>query len=177
MKRWVTSDHHFLHNRIIEICQRPFENIDEMNEQMVERWNSLIGKEDIVYYLGDFAIEKHNMKIAREKLSVILNALNGQKILIAGNHDEAYLNFYLDYFYDIVNYFELMVDGRRVVMCHYPFEEWRDSRRGSIHLHGHLHGGQCAKIENRYDIGADTNNFYPYLLDNFLKKKTENEEK
>lgn len=177
MNRWVTSDHHFLHNRIIEICQRPFENVDEMNEQMITRWNSLVDKNDTVYYLGDFAIEKHNMKIAKEKLSVILLRLNGRKILVQGNHDEAYLNFYRDYFDCITSYLEISLDDRRVVMCHYPFEEWRDSRKGSLHLHGHLHGGQCMKIENRYDVGADTNNFYPYLLDNFLKKKTENQEK
>ena len=60
MKLFVTSDHHFLHNRIIEICQRPFENVDEMNQKMIDNWNDVVDDEDIVYYLGDFAIEKNN---------------------------------------------------------------------------------------------------------------------
>lgn len=170
MKRWVSSDHHFLHNRIIEICKRPFENVDQMNHQMIENWNSMVGEDDLVYYLGDFAIEKNNMNMAQEKLSTFLKLLKGRKILVAGNHDERYLNLYRDYFSLVTNYHELTVSDKLVVMCHYPFEEWRNSRRGSIHLHGHLHGGECMKIENRYDIGVDTNSFKPYDLDYFLNK-------
>ena len=171
MKLFVTSDHHFLHNRIIEICQRPFKNVDEMNQKMIDNWNDVVDDEDIVYYLGDFAIEKNNKAKAQESLANILNTLKGRKFLVAGNHDELYLNLYRDFFVSIVDYHELMINGRRVIMCHYPIEEWRDRRKGSLHLHGHLHGGDCMKLENRYDVGADTNDFKPYDLDFFLNHK------
>jgi calcineurin-like phosphoesterase family protein len=172
MKSWVTSDHHFLHNNILNICKRPFQTVDEMNEKLIENWNSVVKNGDIVYYLGDFAIEKHNMANALVSLTEILSKLKGKKILVKGNHDELYLDLYRDHFHNMIDYFELMINKKRIVMCHYPFEEWRDKYKNSIHLHGHSHGNS-SKVENRYDVGVDTNNFQLYNLEYFLDYKAE----
>ena len=54
MKRYVISDTHFNHSRILEYCQRPFDNVEEMNEVIINNWNKVINEDDIVYVLGDF---------------------------------------------------------------------------------------------------------------------------
>ncbi len=55
MKCWFTADHHFGHANIIDFCQRPFADVDAMDEALVARWNEVVGDEDEVWYLGDFA--------------------------------------------------------------------------------------------------------------------------
>ncbi|MDR3059367.1 MAG: metallophosphoesterase, partial [Prevotella sp.] len=82
-KIWFTSDHHFGHKNIIEFSQRPFLNTDEMNEELIKRWNEKIGTEDMVYHLGDFAL------MSSGKLRSILDRLNGRIHLIQGNHESA----------------------------------------------------------------------------------------
>ena len=81
MKTWITSDNHFYHNNIITYCDRPFNNVNEMNEIMIKNWNNVVGEEDIVYHLGDFALT------GIEKAKEICEMLNGYKILVKGNHD------------------------------------------------------------------------------------------
>ena len=94
---YFTSDHHFLHNNIIQYCNRPFSSVEEMNEYMIQKWNEKISDTDLIYYLGDFAIEKRDQEKAFINIKKILERLKGQKILIAGNHDEVYLEIYQKY--------------------------------------------------------------------------------
>jgi calcineurin-like phosphoesterase family protein len=84
---FFTSDHHFGHNNIIKYCNRPFENVDEMNAALIKRWNEKIPPDGDVYHLGDFAL------CHPEKLEEILDQLNGRIHLIIGNHDAAALNY------------------------------------------------------------------------------------
>jgi len=78
---FFTSDTHFGHKNILKYCNRPFVNVEEMDEVMIERWNGRIGKNDSVYHLGDFSFSS-NPKTYFERL-------NGKKILIIGNHDNS----------------------------------------------------------------------------------------
>lgn len=78
---FITADHHFGHKNIIKYCNRPFENVREMDAVMIERWNKVVGQNDIVYHLGDFALAP------KSYIRHLLNNLNGYKILIRGNHD------------------------------------------------------------------------------------------
>jgi calcineurin-like phosphoesterase family protein len=83
MKRWIISDLHFEHINIIKYSNRPFQDIDEMRIRMIEYWNNLVSSEDIVYFLGDFAMGRHSF--VRD--SNLVKSLSGTKYMILGNHD------------------------------------------------------------------------------------------
>ena len=77
---WITSDAHFNHTKILTYCNRPFANVDEMNDTIVKNWNETIAKEDLVYFLGDLCFGDQD---------VWLNKLNGRIQWIRGNHDRS----------------------------------------------------------------------------------------
>jgi calcineurin-like phosphoesterase family protein len=81
MKTFIVADTHFRHENIIKYSGRPFKTVEEMDEQMIKRWNSRVGKDDLVIHLGDFALGN------KEEVSEIRNKLNGNIILLKGNHD------------------------------------------------------------------------------------------
>ena len=83
-KVWFTADHHFGHERILELAGRPFSTVDEMNRTMIERHNDLVGDDDIVWILGDVA-----MGHIAETMPLV-GQLRGHKYLIAGNHDRCF---------------------------------------------------------------------------------------
>ena len=78
---YITSDTHFSHKNIIEYCDRPYTNPEEMNKDLISKWNSVVKEDDIVLHLGDVGFG------LVEELSPIIQGLNGHKILIRGNHD------------------------------------------------------------------------------------------
>ncbi len=86
MARFWTSDTHFGHEGILrfEPVNRPFATVEEMNEVLVERWNAVVGPQDMVYHLGDVAMGK-----IADSLPV-MSRLNGRKVLIPGNHDRVF---------------------------------------------------------------------------------------
>ena len=82
METFFTCDTHFSHANIVKYCSRPFSSVSEMNQEMIARWNAVVGAEDTVYHLGDFAMVK------AYEWPAILKQLNGsRKILIRGGHD------------------------------------------------------------------------------------------
>lgn len=139
-KIFFTSDHHFGHTNIINFCNRPFNNAEEMNEKLIENWNSVVFNGDTVFHLGDFAYR--NSK-AIEKYR---NKLNGNIILIKGNHD-CENNRQIQHLFDqIYDYLEIDVrdddapkDWQHIVLSHYPFLSWNKAFYGSWMFHGHTH--------------------------------------
>lgn len=99
MAIYFIGDTHFDDKNIIDFANRPFKNVVEMNNHIVNEWNSVVKKNDIVYIVGDFISENYK----NDTISLI-NKLNGFKILIRGNHDtmsdEKYHNFGIDKIYD-----------------------------------------------------------------------------
>ena len=81
---YFTSDQHFNHSNIIEFCDRPFENVGEMNAKLIENWNNQVKPHDIVYVLGDFIWNTTPKGLIRE----LLETLNGEIHLVIGNHDQ-----------------------------------------------------------------------------------------
>jgi calcineurin-like phosphoesterase family protein len=123
-----------------------------MNEAMVKEWNAKVEPEDLVYLVGDIAF------LPAQKAAEYMNRCNGRKILIAGNHDRKTLNdpTFRRCFESIHDYLEITYDGVFVVLCHYPFSEWNGMHRGSVNLHGHLHGGVSGMEAYRsFDVGMD----------------------
>src|SRR5688572_6277487 len=86
MTTWFTSDTHFGHARIIELCNRPFKNVDHMNAEIVKRWNLLVSPDDIVYHLGDVALGAIADSLPR------VGELNGYIVLVEGNHDRPFMD-------------------------------------------------------------------------------------
>lgn len=175
-KVWVSSDTHFGHANIIRYSNRPWHSVDEMNAGLIQRWNSCVKPNDIVYHLGDFTLSKD-----LEQIDEWLGAINGTIRLVRGNHDD-WTQKSIDGLKNrhkikwIKDYAErkFVVDGKKhkVVMCHFPMLFWHGSHYGSIHLHGHCHGN--AQPHNvgvrRYDVGVDCNNWHPVSMECIIRR-------
>lgn len=148
MNYWFVSDTHFDHEDILEYSNRPFENIKQHNEHLIQNWNEYVKPEDIVYHLGDFAMGRDFDGIER-----ICGSLNGFIHLIPGNHDtNAKLEIYGRYF--TIEPPLLHCRKPNVVLCHYPLAVWLGSHHGTPHLHGHSHGSYVSEGKI-LDVGVD----------------------
>ena len=163
--RFFTSDLHLSHSNVIKYCNRPFKNVDEMNEQIIQRWNKVVTPQDIVYIIGDVTFEKDE-----EKRIWHLNRLNGEKHLIRGNHDKIISGKTIKCFNSISDGLKEIkvpdIDGpggnQHIVMCHYPLLTWNKGHYGSWMLYGHAHGTLKEDPNaRRFDVGVDCWNFTP----------------
>lgn len=166
---YFTSDTHYWHKTAIEYCRRPFATVEEMNEAMIERWNSRVKPDDSVYHLGDVCFA------GKEKAHAILKRLNGQKFLIRGNHDKAFSDQWLSkYFTWVKDFYTLKVDDglvcQRIVLCHYALRTWEKIHHGAWHLFGHSHGTMKMIINPSMDVGVDCHNYFPISYDEVDQK-------
>lgn len=150
MNTFFTSDPHYGHEAAVR--WRGFASAEAMNEALVDAWNARVGRGDLVYLLGDVSF------VSPEETDAILARLNGQIVLVAGNHDDHTRKCRgFDRVYD-VRY--ARVQGQKIMLCHYPMVSWRSSHHGSWMLHGHCHGcldeGRLPEAR-RMDVGVDTN--------------------
>lgn len=141
-RRFYTSDQHFGHKNFLNFLDeegrqiRPFSSVEEMDEFMIENWNSAVQPEDTIVCLGDIAIKRKSLQI--------LERLNGRKILIRGNHDIFHTSDYLKYFEEI-RAVEVK-PGAQLIFSHYPIHP--DSlKKGWINVHGHIHQ-RVVKVED-----------------------------
>lgn len=163
---WITSDTHFNHKNIVMLQGRPFTDVDEMNECMVENWNRTVGKNDEVWHLGDFGMQNRQAKWSLEE---IFKMLNGRINLIMGNHDEHYKDLPRYGFQSVQHYKKIKSDGRRAILCHYPFQSWNGQNNwgkenpigATVHFHGHCHGTLKSHIPYRDDVGVDCYQYTP----------------
>lgn len=185
-KIFFTSDLHFGHENVIRFDNRPFNTVEEMDEEMIKRWNAKVGKGDIVYVLGDFI-----WKAATNEAVNIIRRLNGQIILIKGNHDRFLHNAAAKKaLAGIKDYDDICVtleDGttRRCILSHYFIPFYNGHRYQAIHLHGHSHLTEEAAEEVRittelnekgydlkiYNVGCMYWNYTPVTLDEILERK------
>jgi calcineurin-like phosphoesterase family protein len=164
MAEFFTSDTHFSDPRVLSIDRRPFANLDEHDAALIARWREVVGEEDTVWHLGDFARDA-----PAGRASAILAQLPGIKHLIVGNNDPGSVTG--DPAWASVGpYAEIERDGLRIVLCHYPFRTWRDSGRGAIDLHGHSHG-RLSPITRQYDVGVDVRDYRPVSLETIRARR------
>lgn len=186
MSIFFTSDLHIGHYNCIKFDKRPFASVEEMDAEIIRRWNNKVGLDDTVFILGDVI-----WKTSNDDAPKILKQLNGQKILIKGNHDLFLRNPEArKCFTDIRDYYDTPVtlkDGttRRCVLSHYYIPMYNGHRYGAIHLHGHSHIGDEAKVEvaiaeamnenglqnEVYNVGCMYWNYEPVTLDEILANK------
>lgn len=169
---YFTSDHHFGHRNIIEYTHRPFASLSEMNEELLRRWNSVVGPTDEVYHLGDMAFQSHAYD-----LESILEQLNGKIYYIRGNHDKEIMTAdkRIHRFEWIKDYFELKIDDpelksddgsrQKIVLCHYPFITWNGEAHGSWHLHGHSHEIVMSSKPGQLNVCVEQTNYTPISYD------------
>jgi len=135
---FLTSDTHWGHANICQFTNydgspvRPWDDVEEMNEEMIKRWNETVGPKDKVYHLGDVVINR--------KFLPILDRLNGDKVLYKGNHDIFRLADYVKYFRDIRSYG--VMNG--CILSHIPVHKESIARFGA-NIHGHTHGNRVMK--------------------------------
>lgn len=164
---YFTSDTHLDHKNIIKYCDRPFKNINEMNETIVENWNKIVHPTDTVYHLGDFSFG--------ESIREFVERLNGKIILIKGNHDPFNIKR-MNVFDKVFDILEIKLNGISITLCHYAMRVWNKSHFNSWHLYGHSHSKLPSQGKS-HDVGVDNNNFTPISFDELkiiMKNKPNN---
>ena len=152
---WVISDTHFRHKNILKFTDsntgepiRPgFADVDEMDEHMIQRWNSVVKPGDIVYHLGDVVIDKNNED--RTWFKQNWPRLNGGKRLIVGNHDDIKFLASGGFFSKVLMW--RMFPEFGLLFSHVPLHpssllryvdqdaEWPDGQETLMNVHGHIH--------------------------------------
>ena len=185
-KVFFTADLHFGHANAIRFDNRPFSSVEEMDAEMMQRWNTKVTKDDIVYVLGDMIWKTRN-----NDAEWLVKNLNGQIILIKGNHDRFFHNTKaLNALADIKDYADIPIkleDGttKRCILSHFFIPMYVGNRYGAIHLHGHSHCSQEAQMEvlianmlndhgirhESYNVGCMYWDYSPVTLDEILRKR------
>ena len=184
---FFTSDTHFQHTNIIKYAQRPYSDAEEMNEDLIKRWNSVVGKNDIVFHLGDFMFGNIN------RFWEFRSRLNGKIYLVHGNHDYKLMQEgnIEEGFELIASQLNICVDGQKIYLNHFPMLTFDGiyKEKPSWELFGHVHSnkehpGTSPDISRlnyllptQYDVGIDNNNYTPVsfnqvkeIIDTRLKK-------
>lgn len=140
---------------------RGFSSAEEMNEALIEAWNSTVSdKGDLVYHLGDVTFG------GREESATVLKRLNGQKHFVRGNHDAMMDKLSKILPREIVTYKlydEVKRDDQHICLFHFPIASWHRAHFGAWHLHGHCHGNLRPDRINgpMLDVGVDNVGFAP----------------
>ena len=133
-KKFYIADWHYGHGNILGFDNRPWVSVEAMNEALIANWNAVVDKGDTVYMLGD-------MFWYKDDAGAVLDRLNGQKVLIKGNHDRWVSGDAKKKLVSVADYAEIEDEGRKVVLCHYPIPCFNKHYYGAYHLYGHVHAG------------------------------------
>ena len=179
-----TGDLHFGHENVIAFDNRPFQSVEEMDAELIRRWNNKVGKGDLTYVLGDMIWKSRN-----DDAPGLIKQLNGQIILIKGNHDRFLHNAKAKAaLAGIKDYDDICVtlkDGtkKRVILSHYFTPMYNGHRHQAIHLHAHSHFTDEADFEvdyakylnsigcrnEIYNVGCMYWGFEPVTLDEIIE--------
>ena len=137
---YYIADLHFGHENVIGYDNRPFKSSFDMDEALIENWNSRVTSDDTVYVIGDAFWGKEERSIQ------IIKRLNGKKHLIEGNHDR--INGQLAKYWQSISHYAEIIDGdKTVILCHYPLMFYKNQKYGTFMLYGHVHKRYSHMIE------------------------------
>ena len=169
---YLVSDTHWGHWGMCKFLKadgtklRPWDHPDKMDEEMIELWNATVKPKDKVYHLGDVVINRRCLPTMAK--------LNGDKVLIRGNHDIFHLEEYTPYFRDVRAYHVL--NHQKIILSHIPIhtmqmERWR------ANIHGHCHAN-CVMAGDKPDprylcVSVEHTKFKPILMEEALKRLEE----
>lgn len=154
---FVTSDLHFGHTNLVQAI-RGFDTAEESDNLIIKNWNKVVTKRDLVYILGDIAMENH-------KHYHMLNQLNGIKVVVGGNHDLKKDTKYLLLFVEAI---VGCIDYKGFCLTHMPVHptEVINHYRGNIH--GHMHQNRImvnGEVNPRYfNVCLELNDYTPVLF-------------
>ena len=175
-RTWVYSDPHFYHGNICKferepgVKLRPWDDAEQMTEDMIQWYNEMVEDQDRVYILGDIAFSPAHMQKA-------VSRLRGRKVLVLGNHEPPKMRKYFDLFDDVRGY----VVKKGFIMSHIPIHPGSLSR-WKLNIHGHTHANGVEEqygdallgkpLDDRYFCACvEQTNFRPILLDDILKQR------
>lgn len=174
-KIWVYSDPHFYHGNICKferepgVKLRPWDDADQMTEDMIRWYNEMVDDGDRVYILGDVAFSNRHMHNS-------VGRLKGRKVLVPGNHEPPKMRQYFDLFEDVRGY----VVKKGFIMSHIPIHPGSLSR-WKLNIHGHTHANNVKDMFGRHELQSnderyfcacvENTNFRPILLDDILKAR------
>ena len=141
MSIFFIADTHFSEENIMRYENRPFTNVENMNEELISSWNKLVGKEDEIYVLGDFG--------ASGKEKEILNRLNGIKYLVKGNHDTQSNEYYRQAGFKEVYDCPIIVEGFWI-LSHEPL--YINENMPYANLFGHVHNSPLFKDYSKQHV-------------------------
>lgn len=185
-KIFFTSDTHISHQNIIKYCDRPFSDVDHMDAELIRRWNEVVSPEDVVYHLGDVALGPIDKSLDK------INSLNGQKVLIVGNHDRPFMrqgkadeSVWWDKYREVFSHVSslwsivLFLDPHgEFALSHFPYDgdshdedRYKDFRRidnGVPLIHGHTHSKEKISYSKKgtlqIHVGVDAWDYRPVSL-------------
>lgn len=160
MKEYLIADLHLGHKAIIEYCNRPFGTVEEMNHEIVRRWNDTVSPEDFVYYLGDICLDNND--------DYWLCQLNGHICFIKGNHDKRRRG---------LNFGMKLYGEKRFILVHSPSTanmwHWKDWV-----IHGHTHDNAAhIDVKNKcISVSAEVLNYKPLSFIDLLDELEDNKD-
>lgn len=165
MTKFVYSDPHFYSEAIISHGKRPFKNAAEMNNALIENYNSVVGKQDICYWLGDVMYGA-----TKERVSAVLRQLHGRKFLILGNHDRGHsVTWWESCGFEKVFNHPIYDAEQYIMLSHEPLEEFGNFAP-IVNIHGHIHiQDYDFPIHDRcINVSVEKTNYRPVPLNNPL---------
>tara|TARA_R100001086_G_scaffold191630_1_gene109001 strand:- start:37 stop:567 length:531 start_codon:yes stop_codon:yes gene_type:complete len=157
------SDTHFSHTNILkfEAEARPFNTLEEHDEELITRWNSRVQPDDRLIHLGDVCFKPAT------RLGAIMSRLNGKKTLVLGNHDVAPMDEYMKWFERIMVTYK--IPKTNVICSHYPMHPCQLENRYNINVHGHCHSFHVD--DPRYiNISCENTGLFPISLDELKQR-------
>lgn len=176
---FVTADTHFGHARIIELAERPFATLEQMDAEMIRRWNQVVSPDDVVLHLGDLALGPLDAALQQT------SRLNGRKLLVPGNHDRVssvrqtktaiarFTPYYQAAGWNVLPEHLLGTrHGRPLLAAHYPYAtpsnnsdarlpRGRPRDDGLPLIHGHTHARDHGPHTHQFHVGVDATEFAP----------------
>jgi len=169
-KIFIISDTHFGHSNIIRYEDRPYNDIEEMNDSLIKNWNQVVKNNDIIFHLGDFAFAN------KEGLKELINALNGRKMLIMGNHDRQ-INRHPKYWRDIgfEEVFKYPIIYKEFfILSHEPV--YLNENMPYVNIHGHIHSTKYS-YRGYFNACVENINYTPIefeAIKKIIRKNNEN---
>lgn len=160
---WFTADYHLSHKNIIKYCNRPFSDVEDMDNTILENLKTCVKPNDTLYFLGDLSFNTEDVIMFFESLKDI------KVHYITGNHDSNnIIKLAKQYCESVSQIKDIKIEEQSITLCHYSMRVWHKSHFNSWQLYGHSHA-KLTPIGKQHDVGIDNNKFFPVSFDDLVK--------